>query len=44
MMRMLETISEFEWCEMRNRFGDIIYEVPEIALVLVDIVRRERRH
>lgn len=43
-MLMLTTISDFEWCEMQDRFGDIIYEVPEIALFLVEIVRRERLH
>ncbi|WP_158032228.1 hypothetical protein [Rhizobium rhizosphaerae] len=42
--KVLATISDYEFRELRDRFGDIVFETPEICQHLVEIVRKLRVH
>ena len=43
-VKALDKITDFEFRELRDRFGDIVFETPEIAQHLIDIVRKLRVH
>ncbi len=42
--KVMDTITDYEFKELRDRFGDIVFETPEICQHLVEIVRKLRLH